>query len=189
MPLPADKGGLEEWFAKQFVIAFNQAQPLGPSVNVSELVKNEVDDFDFSIRCEIADSLELAELNPSSEGFGRVALRTGKLNVHEYARWIFLRICKKKEKRYGASAARVFVLLYSTYWQFLPSKSVMDCLRSIFVREKSLFAGIFVLLTNGDLRHVELIHPYAGGDVGSPSQYKHINLTNLRPGQSSWTLE
>lgn len=87
--LPNDKEGLKKFFAELFIKQFNANRPLGPTITILNPVQNDTSDLDFAIESEVADYLELAELNPRSEAFGRAAYRTGKLGVYEYARWIF----------------------------------------------------------------------------------------------------
>ncbi|HYM98377.1 MAG TPA: hypothetical protein VET25_01440, partial [Aestuariivirgaceae bacterium] len=80
--LPDDKEGLEEFFAKRFIEQFNHTLPLGAGVCIENPKQNDTSDLDFSITCPAADYLELAELSPQSEAFGRSALRDGRLNAY-----------------------------------------------------------------------------------------------------------
>jgi hypothetical protein len=113
--LPVDKEGLERYFAERFVEQFNVDRLLGPDVVISNVTQNGTADLDFSISSAVADYLELAELNPRSEAFGRAALRTGKLNVYQYARWVFFRVIQSKAKKYGNVASRTVLLLFVTH--------------------------------------------------------------------------
>jgi hypothetical protein len=188
--LPADKEGLERYFAERFVEQFNADRPLGPDVLISNLTQNGTADLDFSVSSSFADYLELAELNPQSEAFGRAALRTGKLNVYEYAKWIFFRVIKSKARKYGEVASRTVLLLFVTHWQFYPSDRVIECLNSLVVHNGCTFAAVFVLMTNGsDLRLLKPVHPYSGPHPRRPRDYEGFTLTNLPPGHHSWALE
>lgn len=188
--LPIDKEGLEHFFATRFVQTFNETHPLGASVAITKIEQNDTSDLDFRISCRAADYIELAELNPRSEAFGREAYRSGKLNVYEYAKWIFHRIIKKKGNSYGeAVAGRSMLLLYATHWQFYPGERLIECIRSHIQVHGCNFAAVFFLMTNGDeLRVLTPAHPYAGSKLPKPSAYSGITYWNLPPGHSSWTL-
>lgn len=184
--LPSIKENLETFFATLFVATFNQAKPLGPDVTISNLVQNDTSDLDFTITSSVADYLELAELNPQSEPFGRSAIKTGELNVYDYAKWIFLKIIRRKDIKYGPIITRrAFLLLYATHWQFLIADPVIECLRSHVQGSGCGFAGVFILKTNGsDLNVIETVHPYFGPKFPKPSAYSRVKYFNLEPGQS-----
>jgi hypothetical protein len=186
--LPESKEQLEATFANIFVQAFNEQRPLGPDVQISNLMQNQTNDLDFSILSSFADYIELAELNPRSEAFGRTALKTGVFNVYEYARWIFWRIIRKKARLYGQLSQRAILLLYVTHWQFVTSQRINECLKSFSQNDGCNFAAVFILLTNGsDLRAIELVHPYAGPPLPAPSKYSGFKFQNFEPGRHSWT--
>jgi hypothetical protein len=187
--LPIDKEGLEHFFASRFVAAFNESLPLGPN-QINGFTQNDTGDLDFNISCQVADYMELAELNPRSEAFGRSALRDGKLNVYDYAKWVFHRLIKKKALSYGGSVAgRTILLLYATHWQFYPSERVIECIQSHIQVHGCEFAAVFVLMTDGnELRVLTPAHPFTGPKLPKPSAYSGIHYFNLPPGQSSWTI-
>jgi len=188
--LPSSKEGLEKFFGEIFVNYFNSQKPLGDQVSISTFRQNETSDLDFSIECEIADYLELAELNPRSEEFGRHAYRTGRINVYDYARWIFFRIIKKKQRAYGVTSTRTLLLLYTTHWQFLPSQSVLECLTNLLQRSECKFAGVFILLTNGgDFTHARIVYPYRGPKLRPAKDFAAITTTNLQPGYDAWLIK
>ncbi len=188
--LPLTKEGLEQFFGSRFVTTFNETRPLGEFVDITNLEQNDTNDLDFKITCTAADYMELAELNPRSETFGRYALRDGKLNVYEYAKWIFNRLIKKKALSYGpAVASRTILLVYVTYWQFRPSERVIECIQSHIQVHGCTFAAVFVLVTNGnDLRVLALAHPVNLWKLAKPSAYAAFKYWNLPPGQSTWTI-
>lgn len=188
--LPIDKEGLEHFFGSRFVSTFNETHPFGPGVEISDLKQNDTSDLDFKIKSSIADYMELAELNPRSEAFGRSALRDGKLNVYDYAKWTFNRLIKKKERSYGPQlAGRTILLLYATHWQFYPSERMVECICSHVQIHGCSFASVFVLMTNGhDLRVLSPAHPHSGPPLPKPSSYSGFTYYNLVPGQSSWTI-
>jgi len=180
--LPTNKEQLEAFFASRFVVSFDQQKPLGPNVTIANLVQNTTSDLDFSIACPAADYLELAELNPRSEEFGRVAYRTGRLDVYSYAKWMYFRIIASKQRKYGHIAHRCMLLLYVTHWQFLPSESVVACLRSFCATRGCGFAAVFVLLTNGsDLVIPVITHPWVDS-LPHPKGFKGRTYHNLDPG-------
>jgi len=188
--LPLDKEGLEQFFGSRFVTTFNETRPLGPNVEITNLKQNDTSDLDFKITCAAADYMELAELNPRSEPFGRSALRDGKLNVYEYAKWIFHRLIKKKALSYGpAVASRTMLLVYATHWQFVPSERVIECIQSHIQVHGCTFAAVFVLMTDGnDLRVLTPAHPFNARKLPKPSDYAGFKYWNLPPGQSSWII-
>jgi len=188
--LPSNKEELEFYFCQRFIDAFNATRPLGPTVSIESPEQMDTSDLDFRIKCAAADYIEEAELNPRSEEFGRTAHRTGKLNVYEYAKWIYMRVIKKKMLKYGTDlSGRVILLLYVTHWQFLPSQSVIDCVRAIIAKDGCTFAAVFLLLTDGkELKVTEQLHPFNGLLPHKPAAYKGITLTNLEPGNISWKV-
>jgi hypothetical protein len=188
-PLPSGKEELERFFAERFTKQFNASQPLGSEVTITGLVQNDTTDLDFTITCAAAEYLEFVELNPRSEEFGRIAYRTGKLNILTYAKWICNRIIKKKARHYGRLANKMILLLYITHWQFLPSQRVFECVRSYFQQVGCPFVAVFLLFTDGgDLRAIEMMYPYIGPSLPPPHQYSSITLTNLPPGHRAWRV-
>jgi hypothetical protein len=189
--LPTDKEGVEQFFASRFVATFNETRPFGPTVQLSDLKQNDTSDLDFRITCPIADYMELAELNPRSEAFGRSAYGDGKLNIYDYSKWIFNRIIKKKGLHYGPQVSgRTMLLLYVTHWQFLTSDRIVECLRSHVQVHGCRFAAVFVLHTNGsDLSVSNLVHPFSAPKLPKPSAYSGLKLFNLPPGQFAWKID
>jgi hypothetical protein len=188
--LPSQKEDLESFFATRFRDQFNATKPLGNEIEIAELGQNDTSDLDFKITCPVAEYLELAELNPRSEEFGRLAYRTGKLDVLVYSKWVYRRIIRKKARHYGAVSNRTMLLLYITHWQFLPSQRVLECLRSYCHHEGCAFAAVFFLITDGThLRVIEVLHPYMGPSLALPKHYSEVTLTNLPPGQYQWRVE
>jgi hypothetical protein len=175
-------------FAEKFADAFNEQHPLGKDVEVTIVKQNDTSDLDFLIRCQVASHLELAELTPLSQDFGKKAFKTGKLNVYEYAKWIS-GLIGKKQNAYGSQTGDIILLLYATHWQFFPSEKVIQCLRSLCRKDACRFSAVFVFLTNGtDLFIPTLIHPYPGWGLRPPKEYAGFTLHNLPPGQSSWGI-
>lgn len=189
--LPQQKEALETFFAEQFQADFNATRPLGQVVEIKSLVQNDTSDLDFKIDCGAAKYLELAELNPRSEPFGREMYRTGKFNVYEYAHWIYFRVIRKKQRSYGPDLSRnVILLVYVTHWQFLPSQSTFECVRSLCAKEGCDFVAVFVLLTDGQsLQHTEIVHPYSGPPLRKPSDFSGVACTNLSPGNHQWKVD
>lgn len=188
--LPSDKEELESYFALPFVSAFNETRPLGPDVTIDKITQNDTSDLDFNIVSPAADYLELAELNPRSEAFGRKAFQTGNLNTHEYGHWIYSKIINKKQKSYGSTAHRIFLLLYSTHWQFLPSENLVLCLKSWCARGGVDFAGIFIVnMVGGISPALYTIHPHVGPPPPPPNAFKKLRYSNLAPGNWSWSID
>ena len=185
------KEEVESLFATKFVEQFNQLMPLGAGCTISGLKQNGTGDLDFRITCSVADYLELAELNPQSQEFGRSSLRSGKFNIHTYARWIWLKLIKKKQRTYGAdTAGRTILLLYSTHWQFLPTDKVPECLTSTLSIEGCQFSGVFLVKTNTtDLTVIDKVWPHWGSPPRAPKEYAGFTGTNLAPGNFTWRLD
>ena len=188
--LPADKEELEEYFALPFVRAFNDIKPLGDDALIEAVTQNDTSNLDFNIDCTAADYLELAELNPRSEAFGRRAFENGSLNVHEYAHWIYSKIINKKQRAYGTTAPRTLLLLYCTHWQFLVSENLVACLKSWCIRGGVDFAGVFMLnMIGGNHPVVETVHPNFGSPPPPPNAFKKLRYWNLQPGNASWSID
>ncbi len=113
--LPNDKEGLEAFFALPFVRAFNETRPLGDGISIDEITQNDTSDLDFRIASSAADYLELAELNPRSETFGRKAFQTGAISTHEYAHWIYSKLINKKQMSYGGTAGGNHPIIYTIH--------------------------------------------------------------------------
>ncbi|NEX92991.1 hypothetical protein [Caulobacter sp. 17J65-9] len=188
--LPTGKEALEKFFADIFVDAFNSQLPLGPGASISKITQKDTSDLDFAIECPAADYLELAELTPLDQEFGRAMRRTGKFNMYTYARWIYLRVIKKKQIKYGPSLAkRVFLLLYVNDTMFMPTQQTIMCIQSLCARDGCDFSGVFILLTNGsDLRFIEMVVPYSGPSLPPPKAFDRP-AANLVPGQASWVVD
>jgi hypothetical protein len=187
--LPSDKEELESYFAAPFVRAFNESRPLGHDVLIEAITQNDTSDLDFNVVCPAADYLELGELNPRSETFGRKAFQTGHFNTHEYAHWIYSKIINEKQRSYGSTSCRSFLLLYSTHWQFLTSQNVVACLRSWCVRGGVNFSGVFIMdMIGGTEPMITTIYPYSGPPLPPPKAFKKLQYWNLPPGNSSWSI-
>jgi hypothetical protein len=186
--LPTDKESLEDFFALRFVKTFNETLPLGLDIVISGYKQNTTADLDFDITCPCADYVELAELNPRSERFGRSALKDGNFNVYEYSKWIFSRIIKKKSTSYGPEVAgRTILLLYATHWQFYPCDALIECIRSHIQVHGCTFSAVFFLWTDGThFQILKLAHPYIGPKLPKPSDYSHLTYRNIPPGQNSF---
>jgi hypothetical protein len=187
--LPANKEDLERYFAERFKERFNADYPMGPDNVIASLTQNDTSDLDFKIDCPLAGYLEVAELNPRSEAFGRAAYRTGTYNSYHYAHWIYFRIIKKKQRAYGAIAKKTLLLLYVTHWQFLPGQRLCECLQSFCLNEGCEFAAVFIFLTDGNNLQVnKKIHPYIGPSLHMPGAYKGFTCTNGAPGNYKLTF-
>lgn len=187
-PLPDNKEDLEDYFARRFVEKFNSELPLGPGVRIEGVVQNDTSDLDFSIESPIANYLEVAELNPRSQKFGRQAYETGVLDVYEYSKWVTSDIVIAKANRYGADVSRsTILLLYVTHWQFFPSDALIKCLTSSVLQNGVQFAAIFILQgSGGELNILYQILPYEGSSLPSPRQFRGSKCQNFEPGKSEW---
>jgi hypothetical protein len=150
--LPPAKPDVENYFAQRFVAAFNSQNPLGGNVRIHDIVQPHESGLDFGITCERASILELAEIAPLSEEFGRSCQRTGSYDAYEMSRWICQNVILKKQGKlnYQTLCSTTFLLLYTTFWQFLPSDNVLMAITSTLQRKGTPFAGIFFLRAGGD---------------------------------------
>jgi hypothetical protein len=189
-PLPSDKEGLEKFFADKFVEAFNRQDPFSDGAKIVDRVQHDTSDLDFLLKgLRVAKYLELAEVNPRSEEFGRSMHASGVANVFECASWICENIVFAKMQKYGATTSgETILLLYSTWSEFLLSQGIMDCVRGLIQGRSCTFAGVFVLITNGqDLIFLETMHPSKARLP--PASYKDTKMQNLEPGKTEWAIE
>ncbi len=187
--LPGDKEGVESFFAERFVNQFNIERPLGPDVDITALYQNNTSDLDFRISCPIASYLELKELNPRSEPFGRAAYGTGEIPVYEYASWIYSKLILKSARTYGETARNIILLLYPTHWQFFVTGDILRCLKSFVCHNECSFSAVFILRTNGsDIQTLEKLHPHSGPPLPKPDTYSQIMQWNLEPGRNRWPI-
>lgn len=188
-PLPVHKEGLEQYFADVFVRNYNESLPLGPGTEIAAYRQNDTSDLDFTITSAVAEFLELAELSPRSEPFGREAFRTGALPVHEYARWIYFSLIAKKQKSYGVTARKTILLLYCSHWQFYPHEVLIDCVVAWCKTNGADFAAIFVVQTNGsDLVLNNQVWPGPARHIRPPKVFKKLTYSNFEPGKTSWQV-
>jgi hypothetical protein len=188
--LPDDKEELEKYFADVFVQRFNELLPLGPDIVIAKYVQNDTSDLDFCVECPIADYLELAELNPRSEIFGRHAFRSGRLRVHEYARWIYFSLIAKKQRAYGATAKRTMLLLYCSHWQFFAHELLIQCLTARCKAVGVELSAVFCVSTNGQgLVLLDKVWPPDAAPIRRPKDFKSFEYVNLPPGQSNLEIK
>lgn len=189
--LPTNKEALEQTFATLFVDAYNagnlQRGTVSPGSSITIVSQNDTTDLDFSIQSDLGDYLELAEVAPLSESFGRAALRTGKFHVLEMARWIYRSLIQRKFIKYGDElAGRTLLLLYITNWQFLISDRTIECIASLCRTNGCKFAGVYIYQGSaGHLNLVSKVFPWDEGALPSPKAFRDFKLANGRPGQSS----
>lgn len=154
--VPDTKDEAEAFFASIFVEEYNRTLPIGQEYPISLGRQNDTSERDFNIFSIRAERLELAELTPLSAPFGKHAKATGKLNIYEYAEWIYRSIIAAKEVKYrrnGVDIQKIILALYLTHMEFAPSDNVINCLRQLCKERCCIFEAVFVLLTNGsDLR-------------------------------------
>ena len=166
--LPTDKEELEQFFAGRFSDAFNRQRTM-PGVEITNLRQQDTSDLDFRIDCSRATYLELAELTPLSEAFGRAGRASGSFNTLEYATWIYEQVIKAKSDKYGETSRETFLLLYPKHSQFVPGQTLLQCLRSLCFWRGSKFAAIFTFTTSG----------------GAPDQAIEI-ITRITPISPPW---
>ena len=181
--LPNNKEEIERYFALPFVEEFNRLLPLGPDKLIHNITQNDTSDLDFRIEAKFADYIELAELNPKSEIFGRNILDTGGFDIFEYCEWIFHRIIQRKHSKYGRQNPKIILVLYATHWQFKINLNAINCLRA-FVQQANLdFCGIYYLrMLGGTDPALENLGPPFAPSAPPPRFYQGKRSYNQRPG-------
>lgn len=185
--LPQSKEELELLFASQFVAKFNQTKPLDGEHEISNLKQNAENDLDFTIDYAGVRYLELAELNPRSEAFGRRGHETGMTNIYEFARWTYEDVIQSKAKKYGADVAgSTFLLLYTTHWQFGPvNKSYIESLQAFCQSSGCTFAAVYTCDSDGDkLYAFDQIHPTTHSDLPEPKSFARAHMVFSDLGQA-----
>lgn len=187
--LPTNKEELEAYFANRFISISNEKELLGENFIINNAKQNDTSDLDFTIDCASAKYLELAELTPLSESFGREAIKNGQIEVYEYSKWIWQRVILAKSDSYGEVAKDVLLLLYVTHWQFFTSDGLIACLSSTLSSKGCKFAAVVILETNGkDLNQPFVVYPTKEVNLPPPRKFKGAKYWNLPPGNSSWTI-
>lgn len=193
--LPNDKAALELHFAESFVGAFNEGHlsnaTKAPDLKIEIVSQLGTEDLDFKILSPLGEYLELAEIAPIGEAFGRHAIKTGHFHVLEMARWVYRTLIKRKGIKYGPDlAGRTVLLLYVANWQFFISDNTVKCLNSLRSTNGCRFSAVYLTQGNGaDLTVLYQIWPYDGPPLPSPKAFAELKLMNGEPGKSSWSVD
>lgn len=156
--LPEDKEGLERYFADRFIFQLNKDDALGNKITIIQ--QNDTSDLDFNISGSPANYLELAEVAPYSEEFGRSALSGKEIRVYDYSKWIWKQIIGKKQERYGEVCKNTILLLYITRWEFFISQTVLHCLIWTLKNKGCHFHAVYLMQSGGeDLNLVYSLYP------------------------------
>ena len=178
-PLPTNKEELEAFFGDKFVSAFNKQKPFGETVAITSSQQLGTENLDYRIECEKADYLELAEITPLTEEWGREALKSGVIDIYQMGKWTWQEIIGKKAVKYGDLCRRTFLLLYSTHPSLLASQNLFDLLRSTLQDKGCPFAGVFYeLVIGGDTAFIEVLAPWKD-KMPAPRTFKGMKLQNL----------
>ncbi len=184
IPLPEGKADLEQFYAEQFVAAFNRA-PLLPGLLITEVRQNAENSLDFTLLTSLGQKwLELMEVAPF-EFFGvppDQAPNTHK--PYDLAQWLHGKIMEKSRKYRSTRPGNLFLLLYLTDWRFLPSETAISLLQFWCNRKAHSFEAIFVYMpmtaTEG---HISLIAPTPSSfwKGFKPDMYRDNKTINLDP--------
>lgn len=179
-PLPTNKEVLEAVFAEGFIKAYGEQKLFDGKAPIEAHEQQNTGDLDYRIKCERADYLELAEVTPLSEDWGREALQSGVLDIYKFGYWIWQNIIVAKASKYGETTShRTFLLLYSTHPQLMASQNVIALLRSTLQRKGCPFAAVFYcMLIGGDSPFVEVLAPWTER-MPPPRKFKGLKLQNL----------
>jgi hypothetical protein len=179
VPLPTDKEGLERYFADRFLAKLNATPEYGATITIKK--QSDTSDLDFIISGSTSRYLELAEIAPYSEEFGKSALQERSINVYEYSKWIWTKIILKKQNKYGSVCGNTMLLLYVTRWEFLLSELVKECLVWTLQAKGCLFHSVYLLHAGGDdLNLVDQLHR-SSKTARAARHFKECEYFNLNP--------
>ncbi|MBY5841417.1 hypothetical protein J3P71_03950 [Rhizobium leguminosarum] len=170
--LPEVKEPLEAFYGDRFIAKFNEQRPLGDGVQIIVKKQNDTSDLDYEIDCQIADYLELAELTPLSEPWGRETFKTGSANIYEFGKWAWQSVIDAKAKKYGDISRQTILLLYATHWQFMANEGLLDLLRSTLQKQGNPFAAVAYIMVIGETESfISMIAPY-GKRMRTPQHFR-----------------
>lgn len=96
--------------------------------------KNTLDDFDFDVDTPIGPAyLELMEVAPLEKTQGGYAGAPASYKPYEFAEYVTAKVMKKSAHYPTHLGRELFLLLYSTHWGFVPSKSTFLILRNLLL--------------------------------------------------------
>ena len=104
--LSSQKEELEAFFCLPFVEAFNRELPFGPTVQISNPIQRDTSDLDYTIECQIAEYLELAETTPMTEAWGRATMESGAFDSCRAPFPVSGMMCNRREADRLCSMAR-----------------------------------------------------------------------------------
>ncbi|TAV81577.1 hypothetical protein [Rhizobium leguminosarum] len=162
--LPDLKEPLEAYFADRFLEVFNRTLPLGSDATIVVKQQNDTSTLDYDIESSVADFLELAEMTPLSQIWGRETFKTGHCDYYEFSKWVWHSIITEKSRKYGAVSKRTILLLYATHWQFNASPPMIELMRSTLRKNGCPFAAVFYVdvLDDASPAILDSIYPYKG---------------------------
>lgn len=142
---PTDKAEIERLIASAFVQCIAQMPgPGGARLQMSDLVQNTEDDFDFSVTLPDGPAyLELMEAAPLQGPYEKAP---AQYKPYEYASKVLVRIGEKASSYPRAGVHRIYLLVYVTHFAFILSPSTINCLRYWLGSLPSPFAGVFLYM-------------------------------------------
>lgn len=184
--LPTDKEGLEKYFAGRFVAWLKKNGAAAADIEI--VSQNDTGDLDFNIKGSKAKYLELAEIAPYSEDFGKSALGGQWIEVYEFSKWIWQKIILKKQERYGDVSKDTILLLYPTRWEFFVSQPVLDCLIWTMQKKWCRFHEVYLMQSGGeDLDLVLRLYP--NNHPAAPARkFRGERYLNLKPGTAEHNI-
>ncbi|MFT4151093.1 MAG: hypothetical protein QM656_12925 [Paracoccaceae bacterium] len=170
----------------RFIMEVNRGECRDSPISISK--QNDTTDLDFNITGSSAKYLELAEVAPYSEPFGRNALNERWISVYDFAKWIWKKIIENKEGKYGDTCKNTILLLYITRWEFLINQSILHCLIWTLKNKGCRFYSVYLMQSGGD--DLNLIYRLYPNDhpADHPRRFRDNKYKNLRPGENSWCI-
>ncbi|MEE8056309.1 MAG: UvrD-helicase domain-containing protein [Pseudomonadales bacterium] len=159
---------------------------------ISEPQKNELDDFDFSVKTPKGDAyLELMEVAPLDLHKTNFDNAPNTYDRYELAEYIVNKIMGKSDKYPSNMEGELFLLLYITDFKFVLSDTTVQILRYFLIEKSPKFDVIFLYTPLDDKNGVvNWLHPIQKEDFQgfSPEIYRG-EVINLDPGGFVVTTE
>jgi hypothetical protein len=142
---PSEKSDIERMVASAFVRCIGQmAGPGGETLQITDLVQNPEDDFDFTVT--MPDGPAYLELMEAAPLHGPYKKAPAHYKPYDYASQVLAQIGEKAANYPSAGVRKIYLLVYITHWAFILSESTVNCLRHWLASLPSPFAGVFLYM-------------------------------------------
>lgn len=181
---PQEKGELESWMVNRFIYSINK-RPDG-EVFLMPPLKNELDDFDFTVRTSNSEIyLELMEIAPLEAVKGGHGNAPKEYNVFARAEYIFKKICGKSERYPADNGKPLCLLLYNTHFSFSVDEDIEIKLIAYFCKNAKLkFSKIYIYSPLDDLEgSVHQVFPFPAAllEDFDPEKYRSYRAIKFDP--------